>query len=338
MAKCKFKVGDKVKPTKDNSYTIIGQNMELGVVVYVGKCGMCNDADMKVKILKHKDKDYVGKTLPVQSRAFKKNNETIVIYRDDNKVTALDKSTGKKAIARCNPADEFDFHIGAKLAFNRLMGEPVENQQDKPKIVKCDRYEVGDKVLIRDWDGMKKEFGLDSDGDIRSRCVFVTRMSKFCNQIITIGRITIEGNYNMLEDSDNYNFSSDTIAGKVVQESKKPVDEFKPHLENCGLNYGIIGEETPFKDAIGRPLRVGDTVELYYSDNELCGEKAVVSEKFRGAFVMGIERACGTNGEIGCGFKIILKRKHEEIADGETVGCIKYIKSQKQKGGTYYGR
>lgn len=336
MAKCKFKVGDKVKPTKDNHYGITGQDMELGVVTYVGRCGGLGEEDMKVKILKHKDKDHVGKTFTVKSRAFKKINETIVICRDGNKVTALDKSTGKKAIARCNPADEFDFYTGAKLAFSRLMGEPVENQQDKPKIVKCDRYEVGDKVLIRDWDGMKKEFGLDSDGDIRSKCPFVTSMSKFCNQIITIGRITIKGYYHMVEDCNSYNFSSDTIAGKVVEESEKPVDEFKPYLEDHGTNYGIIGEETPFKDAIGRPLRVGDTVELYDSDNELCGENVVVSEKSRGAFVMGIEYSCGPNGEIGEGFKIILKRKHEEIADGETVGSIKYIKSQ--KGGTYYGR
>lgn len=336
MAKCKFKVGDKVKPTKENNYGITGQDMELGVVTYVGRCGRLGKEDMKVKILKHKDKDHVGKMFTVKSRAFKKINETIVICRDGNKVTALDKSTGKKAIARCNPADEFDFYIGAKLAFSRLMGEPVENQQDKPKIVKCDRYEVGDKVLIRDWDGMKKEFGLDSDGVIRSRCVFAQPMKRYCNQICTIIRITALGNYNMLEDPDNYAFSSDTIVGKVVEESEKPVDEFKPHLESCGFNYGIIGEETPFKDAIGRPLRVGDTVELYNSDNELCGENAVVSMKFRGAFVMEIECSCGPNGEIGEGFKIILKRKHEEIADGETVGSIKYIKSQ--KGGTYYGR
>ena len=329
MAKCKFKVGDKVKPTKDNGCTITGQDMELGVVTYVGTCGAFGDGDMKVKILKHKDKDHTGEMFPVQSRAFKKINETIVIYRDGNKVTILDKSTGKKAIARCNPADEFDFHIGAKLAFSRLMGESEENQQDKLKIVKCDRYEVGDKVLIRDWDAMVKEFGLDSDGDIRSKYSFVTSMSKFCNQIITIGRITIEGYYHMVEDCNSYNFASDTIVGKVVKESEKPVDEFKPYLEENGTNYGIIGEETPFKDAIGRPLRVGDTVELYDSDNELRGEKAVVSEEFRCAFVMGIECACGTNGEIGYGFKIILKRRHEEIADGETVGCIKYIKSQK---------
>ena len=139
MAKCKFNVGDKVKPTKDNNYGITGQDMKLGVVTYVERCGGFGEKDMKVKVLKHKDKNHVGKTFTVQSRAFNKINETIVICHDGNKVTALDKSTGKKAIARCNSADEFDFYTGAKLAFSRLMGEPEENQQDKPKIVKCDR-------------------------------------------------------------------------------------------------------------------------------------------------------------------------------------------------------
>lgn len=56
----------------------------------------------------------------------KVGSETIVIYRNDNKVVALDKSTGKKAEAKCNPVDEFDFHVGAKLAFNRLIGEDVK--------------------------------------------------------------------------------------------------------------------------------------------------------------------------------------------------------------------
>lgn len=54
-------------------------------------------------------------------------NETIVIYRKDNEVIALDKATGDKAIARCNPADEYDFRIGAKLAFERLMNGNKEN-------------------------------------------------------------------------------------------------------------------------------------------------------------------------------------------------------------------
>lgn len=54
-------------------------------------------------------------------------NETIVIYRKDREVIAVDKTTGYKAIARCNPADEYDFRIGAKLAFERLMNGNKEN-------------------------------------------------------------------------------------------------------------------------------------------------------------------------------------------------------------------
>lgn len=56
----------------------------------------------------------------------KKINETIVLYRKDNRVIALDKSTGEKAEAICSPEDTFDFYIGAKLAFQRLLGEIPE--------------------------------------------------------------------------------------------------------------------------------------------------------------------------------------------------------------------
>lgn len=330
MTKCKFKVGDKVIPTKDNNYTITGQDMELGVVIYVGKCGAFDDYDMRVKILKHKDKVYVGGTLSVQSRFFKKiGNETIVIYRDGNEVTVLDKSTGKKAIARCNPTDEFDFHIGAKLAFSRLMGEPEENQQDKLKIVKCDRYEVGDKVLIRDWDDMEKEFGLDSDGDIRCTPCFSTKMKKFCNKIITVFKVDKDGD--CYTEGEGWAFSRCMIVGKVVEESEKPVDEFTPHLllEKHDVYYGTIGGETFLVDAIGRPLRIGDTVDLYNSRNELRGEFPIAFGT-GGAFVMGLktENFTDKSGSL-LGFKIILKRRHEEIADGETVDGIKYIKSQK---------
>ena len=54
-------------------------------------------------------------------------NETIVIYRKDNETIALDKATGNKAIAKCSPEDTFDFNIGAKLAFDRLMNGNKES-------------------------------------------------------------------------------------------------------------------------------------------------------------------------------------------------------------------
>lgn len=65
-------------------------------------------------------------------------NETIVIYRKDNEVIALDKRTGKKAIAKCSPEDTFDFNIGTKLAFDRLMNGnkesiTIEDMRKKPR-------------------------------------------------------------------------------------------------------------------------------------------------------------------------------------------------------------
>lgn len=57
-------------------------------------------------------------------------NECIVIYRKDNQVIALDKTTGKKAIAKCSPEDEFDFYTGCEIAFKRL----TEKEETKANI------------------------------------------------------------------------------------------------------------------------------------------------------------------------------------------------------------
>lgn len=76
----------------------------------------------------------------------KVGSETIVIYRNDNKVVALDKTTGEKAEAKCNPADEFDFRTGAKLAFNRLMGEDVKPDNGVREVKR--KAKVGEYVKI----------------------------------------------------------------------------------------------------------------------------------------------------------------------------------------------
>lgn len=60
------------------------------------------------------------------------DNPTIIITQEDNKVIATNTLTGKNGIARCCPEDEFDFNIGAKLAFDRLQEEdkidPIEGK------------------------------------------------------------------------------------------------------------------------------------------------------------------------------------------------------------------
>lgn len=104
-------------------------------------------------------KDIVGRTFTTHEKKFengsvfsdmlkKVGSETIVIYRNDNKVVALDKSTGEKAEAKCNPADEFDFRTGAKLAFNRLMGEDVKPDNGVREVKR--KAKVGEYIKIVD--------------------------------------------------------------------------------------------------------------------------------------------------------------------------------------------
>ena len=69
----------------------------------------------------YKDSFIQNPLLQKSVREFLNEQEKIIIYRDGQKVIALDKRTGEKAEARCNPSDTFDFNIGARIAFDRLI-------------------------------------------------------------------------------------------------------------------------------------------------------------------------------------------------------------------------
>lgn len=147
MVKRKFKVGDVVKPNKkaDENYTITTTSVVREAIVTESR-----DYTMEIKIIKGSCS--VGEVFTVEEKCFdlvrKAKQETIVIYRKDNKVVALDKSTGEKAEANCNPADEFDFRTGAKLAFNRLMGEDVKPDNGVREVKR--KAKVGEYIKIVD--------------------------------------------------------------------------------------------------------------------------------------------------------------------------------------------
>ena len=114
----RFKAGDKVRVKKFKERPL-GWNREgkmdhlMGKVVEIKGSTTCGE--YKVYDSKHHCEWIFGETdlEPV--------NETIVIYRKDREIIAVDKVTGDKAIAKCSPEDTFDFNVGEKLAFDRLM-------------------------------------------------------------------------------------------------------------------------------------------------------------------------------------------------------------------------
>lgn len=137
MEKHKFNVGDRYKSGyfADNDAVIEITEISGGTVFY-------KDVVVESIGLKHFQ---IGS---IFSAALEKVDTTIVIYRNDNKVVALDKSTGEKAEANCNPADEFDFRTGAKLAFNRLMGEDVKPDNGVREVKR--KAKVGEYIKIVD--------------------------------------------------------------------------------------------------------------------------------------------------------------------------------------------
>lgn len=103
---------------------------------------------------------------------FLNEQEKIIIYRDGRKVIALDKRTGKKAEARCNPSDTFDFSIGARIAFDRLIpnkeAAATEPKAFTGKAVYLGGHETNDLCftvgrIYEFTDGKVR----DNDGDLR---------------------------------------------------------------------------------------------------------------------------------------------------------------------------
>lgn len=146
MEKRKFKVGDRVVEKKGQKKGIVvdfSKDYE-NVLVKFGGWNEGHDG----RGYTESGKTYYGKHCwyfcEEQLEIIK--DETIVIYRNDNKVVALDKSTGEKAEANCNPADEFDFRTGAKLAFNRLMGEDVKPDNGVREVKR--KAKVGEYIKV----------------------------------------------------------------------------------------------------------------------------------------------------------------------------------------------
>lgn len=48
------------------------------------------------------------------------------------------------------------------------------------------KYKIGDKVRVRQWDEMEKEFGLDPWGDIKCDHIFTRDMREYCGKVFTV--------------------------------------------------------------------------------------------------------------------------------------------------------
>ena len=151
------------------------------------------------------ESDKKGKTV-VSADEFlgKSKSPHIVIFRRGRNVIAKDVATGNEGIAKCSPSDEFNFHTGASIALARLMAKTPDalNHDVKDEWIKvlgltpvekrvytdADRnFKVGDRVVVRNWDDMAKEYGVyDGSGTIKCPNGFTVTMKHLCGRTATV--------------------------------------------------------------------------------------------------------------------------------------------------------
>lgn len=137
MSKPKFKVGDRVRILDGSNIKNYYGGWSTHMKGCVGKIAtvrrLCSHYTQNSYLLEGSIYSWDERGLePV-------NPEKIIIYRNGSEVIAKNTATGKTGVARCNPADEFDFNTGVKLAFERL----INPEPEKPK------YYTGKVVCVK---------------------------------------------------------------------------------------------------------------------------------------------------------------------------------------------
>lgn len=242
-------------------------------------------------------------------------NQTIVIYRKGAEVIALDKSTGKKAVAKCSPDDTFDFETGAKLAFERLYAPKVKEVKRNAKVGEyikiVDAYNVpktNGKPDYKNGDILKVLKLTTLSGQVRySEAEAEGLIGKFVNQKEYVvlegyeppteekkaevvrkfkeGKIYVFRKELLGEKLRNAGRWAEKCNGKIVHVDSKTngtIDDYSFSPEWC--------EELPF--TIGDTVKVTDAGETYsgfrswkglgkYEQNFVCDKQPVTTKQYK---------------------------------------------------------
>lgn len=97
-------------------------------------------------------------------------------------------------------------------------------------------FKVGDKVRIRDWEDMKKEFGVENleDGEnIPCKYSFTSKMKHLCGRTVVLEKINSDGFIFLSNWSDNsdtgWSFSTDMI--EKIKEDKQEINTYRKENE-----------------------------------------------------------------------------------------------------------
>lgn len=129
-------------------------------------------------------------------------------------------------------------------------------------------FKVGDRVRIRDWDDMEREYGLDNNGSInKHNPTFVKTMRCLCGKYATIS--TIYGDRIELTDWSDYSDDVEWGYAKYMIEpvEKEPVKQTTVTIDKEGINISSFDLSEYIKK--GEEKDMNKVLELYCEKAEM---------------------------------------------------------------------
>lgn len=111
--------------------------------------------------------------------------------------------------------------------------------------------------MVRYWDDMEREYGLDGDGDINVRPCFAKDMKKYCGQISKIEGIGFFGTIILGQNVDANRFFSEDMLVLVEEANASPPEEKgDEEIRACPLCGGQVEAYTGGHKAVRKSLFV----------------------------------------------------------------------------------
>lgn len=152
------------------------------------------------------------------------------------------------------------------------------------------KFKVGDKVQIKSWEEMEKEFGINCFGNIPYKETFVTDMMKYCGKVCTIEKI--EGDRVWFDKKfENWSFSTDMI--------KPYKNDHKTRYELRFISDGETTTATYFEDG---KEKLSAEAKLHPEDkfDFATGVKTCILKESKGKETFPILwGVCGNYGKVG---------------------------------------
>lgn len=143
----------------------------------------------------------------------------------------------------------------------------------------------GDKVKLRTWEDMEKQYGLDKYGDIKSEYHVVQDMKEYCGKIVTV-HIVSEESFN-IEESSKWNWGFEALEKVYSKEEKmkftkdmlksgEHVVEYRNGTKRLYLNGYFVGPLSGIViESFNDNLKYDDDAEYdIVAIYEACGSRA----------------------------------------------------------------